>query len=80
MDRQCTYEDLNSYTTSRGTTTCKPYKYFFRAGIEPAIRSVEACRSATTTLSPIFNTDGADITALKKEEFSAFHQHHHLSR
>ena len=34
------------------TTTCKPYKYFFRDRIEPATRSAAVIRSATVPTVP----------------------------
>ena len=50
-------EKSHTQTARPGTTSCRPYKYLFRVGIEPATRSsaVERPTTASTVPSTISN-------------------------
>ena len=45
-------QNSHTQTARPGTTTSSPYKYLFRAGIEPATRSVAVNRSAAAPTMP----------------------------
>ena len=53
MYRECSYKNLNSYTEENNPvkTTCRPYKYSLRAGIESSTFSIQNLNTDTQTVA-----------------------------